>query len=203
MKSCILFDHSAYATRPGVAPAGELLFFASPKKPNEKKGDPTVCDPSLRYGHPAVLSQSGVSLKLAFGSDNRDPFSALPCAPQRIQKGWGSNTNSQKPQNALRAFCFPIRMSCLPPRPGWAEKRRAKRIRARACLSVASLHETPLGSSIASCPVAKRRGPRLRVAFLLGTFLWRSKEKCLACRGETRHPTSIRVAFTEQETTGK
>jgi len=29
-------------------------------------------------------------------------------------------------------------------------------------------------------------GPRLRVAFLLGTFLWRSKEKCLARRGETR-----------------
>ena len=45
---------------------------------------------------------------------------------------------------------------------------------------------TPLGSSTAGCPVAKRRGPRLRVAFLLGTFLWRSKEKCLARRGETR-----------------
>ena len=25
---------------PGLAPAGDLLFFASPKKPKEKKGDP-------------------------------------------------------------------------------------------------------------------------------------------------------------------
>ena len=38
--------------RPGLAPAGEVLFFASPKKSTQKKGDPTVCDPfaSLR-GH--------------------------------------------------------------------------------------------------------------------------------------------------------
>jgi hypothetical protein len=34
-------------------------------KPNEKKGDPAVCDPSLRYGHPAVLTADGVSLQLA------------------------------------------------------------------------------------------------------------------------------------------
>ncbi|MDP2031895.1 MAG: hypothetical protein Q8K29_00635, partial [Polaromonas sp.] len=35
-------------------------------------------------------------------------------------------------------------------------------------------------------PAAKRRDPDHRVAFLLGTFLWRDKEKCLARRGETR-----------------
>ena len=35
-----------------------------------------------------------------------------------------------------------------------------------------------------------RRGRRLRGAFLLGTFLWRSKEKYLARRGETRPPSS-------------
>jgi len=29
--------------------------------------------PSLRYGQPAVLAKSGVSLELAFGSDNREP----------------------------------------------------------------------------------------------------------------------------------
>ena len=28
------------ASMPGLAPAGDLLFFASPKKPKEKKGDP-------------------------------------------------------------------------------------------------------------------------------------------------------------------
>ena len=29
--------------------------------------------PSLRYGQPAVLTESGVELELAFGSDNRSP----------------------------------------------------------------------------------------------------------------------------------
>ena len=61
-----------FTTKPGLAPAGELLFFVSPKKPNEKKGDPTVCDPSLRYGQPAVLGPAGVSLN-SLRSDNRDP----------------------------------------------------------------------------------------------------------------------------------
>ena len=32
-----------------------------------------VWDPSLRYGQPAVLAESGVSLELAFGSNNREP----------------------------------------------------------------------------------------------------------------------------------
>jgi len=59
------------AHKPGLAPAGELLFFASPKKPNEKKGDPMVRVPPLRYGQPAVLAENGAGLELAFGSDNR------------------------------------------------------------------------------------------------------------------------------------
>ena len=37
------------------SPGGDSLFFASPKKSKQKKGDP-----SLRDGHPAVLALSGV-----------------------------------------------------------------------------------------------------------------------------------------------
>ena len=33
-----------------VAPAGDSLFFASPKKSKQKKGDPQSATPSLRYG---------------------------------------------------------------------------------------------------------------------------------------------------------
>jgi len=61
------------SNKPGLAPAGDLLFFASPKKPKEKKGDRMVWVPSLRYGQPAVLAENGVELELAFGSDNRSP----------------------------------------------------------------------------------------------------------------------------------
>jgi hypothetical protein len=48
-----------------VAAAGDLLFFASPKKSKQKKGDPGACVPSLRYGHLPVLSPAGVELELA------------------------------------------------------------------------------------------------------------------------------------------
>jgi hypothetical protein len=48
-----------------IAAAGDLHFFVSPKKPKEKKGDPTVCVPPLRCGQPAVLASSGVPLELA------------------------------------------------------------------------------------------------------------------------------------------
>ena len=47
-------------------PGGSSLFFGyRPKKSNQKKGDPAVCVPSLRFGQPAVLSKSGVTCKLA------------------------------------------------------------------------------------------------------------------------------------------
>jgi hypothetical protein len=47
--------------RPGLAPAGDSLSFASPKESKQRKGDPAVCDPPLRYGQPAVLAFRGVS----------------------------------------------------------------------------------------------------------------------------------------------
>jgi hypothetical protein len=41
------------------------LSFASPKESKPRKGDPTFCVPSLRYGQPAVLGPAGVPLALA------------------------------------------------------------------------------------------------------------------------------------------
>ena|GEM_PF-3605630 len=49
---------------PGLAgresPGGDSLSFASPKESKQRKGDPAVCVPSLRYGQPAVLASGGV-----------------------------------------------------------------------------------------------------------------------------------------------
>ena len=75
--------------KPGLAPAGEALFFVSPKKSPQKKGDPAVCVPGALCapGQPAVLAASGVLLKLAFGSNSRKPWSAGCCAPRRRQTG--------------------------------------------------------------------------------------------------------------------
>ncbi len=71
---------------PGL-PGGNSLFFASPKKSKQKKGDPAGWVPTLRFGQPAVLDKSGVPLELAFGSDNRGPLSAFVCAPRPSQNG--------------------------------------------------------------------------------------------------------------------
>ena len=45
--------------RPGLGPAADSLSFASPKESKQRKGDPTVCVPPLRYGQPAVLDVGG------------------------------------------------------------------------------------------------------------------------------------------------
>ncbi len=47
-----------------VRPAAHLLFLRCQEK-KAKEGDPTVCVPALRFGQPAVLASSGVSLELA------------------------------------------------------------------------------------------------------------------------------------------
>ena len=47
-----------------MRPAAHLLFLRRQEK-KAKEGDPTVCVPALRFGQPAVLASSGVSLKLA------------------------------------------------------------------------------------------------------------------------------------------
>ena len=47
-------------------PGGNSLFFCFAKrKVSKRKGDPAVCDPSLRFGYLAVLGSAGVTCKLA------------------------------------------------------------------------------------------------------------------------------------------
>ncbi len=81
---------------------------------------------------------------------------------------------------------------CWVSRPcGCAEERSGQRIRACDCLSAKrEFEQDPAGREHHRLPVAQRRDAATRVAFLWGTFLWRSKEKYLARRGETR-PASL------------
>ncbi|QEA11658.1 hypothetical protein FOZ74_00545 [Comamonas flocculans] len=50
--------------RPGLAPAGEALFFASPKKSAQKKGDPAVGVPCTALRGNLRRSRSGCAAKL-------------------------------------------------------------------------------------------------------------------------------------------
>jgi hypothetical protein len=74
---------------PGLAPAGDLLSFASPKESRQRKGDPAVCVPPLRYGQPAVLGESG-GPQNSLRSNSCGPDPAFSCAPRHSQRGLGS-----------------------------------------------------------------------------------------------------------------
>ncbi len=96
-----------------VRPVAHLLFFASPKKRRQKKGDPTGRVPSLRCGQPAMLAPGAVlrnslrSLR-SLRSDNRSKSEheawaccaahARPsrCASRHGQRGVQSRGRAQR-----------------------------------------------------------------------------------------------------------
>ncbi len=57
---------------PDFAPVATHFLLLRQEKVSKEKAT-LFFVPSLRYGHLAVLGQSGVSLELACGSDNREP----------------------------------------------------------------------------------------------------------------------------------
>ena len=194
--------------RPGLAPAGEALFFASPKKSTQKKGDPTVCGPC---GASCVGEFAGCAVELAtrcaLHSDNHGESDVEACV------SCGTHATPQTPRHrriqmgrCTTGLCFArpradeARQRARPGGPSVAMARdhpveagpRSAGFGGSgiALFERSEFSETPPNPSTAGCPVAQRRGPRRRVAFLLGTFLWRSKEKCLGRRAETRPPPS-------------
>ncbi len=117
---------------------------------------------------------------------------ALLGAARRVvgsRAGSDSGRESGSGEDAQSASSPPrIRICIRFPHPsGWAEERRQKRIRARDCLSRRRVRARPRFCRAPQVAPKRSAGdPDHRVAFLLGTFLWRRKEKCLARRGETR-----------------
>ena len=209
---------------PGLGPAADSLFFASPKKSKQKKGDPAVCDPcgaNLRRGVCGVRRGTRYALARCARTTTasqitkhaRSDAHATPQTPRRrrSQKGVGSPTaqqpNSPTATRAVAALGPDGRRRFAPrsARPSAAMARRDVRLRdpfrmrrgaQRPADQGSRLSERrrreferdPAGREHRRLPAAKRRDAACRVAFLLGTFLWRSKEKYLARRGETRPP---------------
>ena len=209
---------------PGLGPAADSLFFASPKKSKQKKGDPAVCDPcgaNLRRGVCGVRRGTRYALARCARTTTasqitkhaREGAHATPQTPRRrrSQKGVGSpkagQPNSPTATRAVAALGPDGRRRFAPrsARPSAAMARRDVRLRdpfrmrrgaQRSADQGSRLSERrrreferdPAGREHRRLPAAKRRDAACRVAFLLGTFLWRSKEKYLARRGETRPP---------------
>jgi hypothetical protein len=74
-----------------VRPAAQSLSFASPKESNQRKGDPAVCVPALRFGQPAVLAAGGVPLELGYRlRQSRSLIHPQLCSSAHTEGGWGT-----------------------------------------------------------------------------------------------------------------
>ena len=89
-----------------VAPAGDSLSFASPKESKQRKGDPTVCVPALRFGQPAVLASSGVSLELAALRFAQTIASPDPLAAALLGAYRGDGAQNSRTANIHPGHCF-------------------------------------------------------------------------------------------------
>ena len=95
--------------KPGLAPAGELLFFASPKKSNQKKGEPRPC----RLRGPLRYSQRSGHLQTRFAQTVQVPSSER-CSV--AQHGLMAGDTSRLVRFANFA---PVARSLRSPRGGW------------------------------------------------------------------------------------
>ena len=193
------------ASKPGLGPAADLRFFASPKKRRQKKGDPGARDLALRSRQPALLAQRGNAANSPAGSDMR-PSGATPlcCAARRGHRGGVGSGQRQSPAGHAVAcpcglwcwFSWCLSSQCRVAGPSSAGARGS----GLALSERSEFSQTPLDASSAG---NRTSGPDSRLAFLLLTFLWRSKEQVRrppgrnpACWSSTtsRKPTNRQTA---------
>jgi len=176
------------------APAGESLSFVSPKESNQRKGDPTVCVPPLRYGQPAVLGESGGpqnSLHFVALRQLR-PLSRFPLRSSAQPEGSGSGHRCARPsmpnRPSLRSAGVkdpgPVR-SYTPHKdapwrvdshPLWL-RRGAQRFadQGSQLFERSEFCETPRNASTAGCP-ERSAGSQTVGSPFFAYFLWRDKE---------------------------
>ena len=77
-------------------PGGNSLFFCVAKrKVSKRKGDPMVWVPTLRFGQPAVLAESGVALELAALRQSRALIRFRLCSSAKPD-GWSERKTASK-----------------------------------------------------------------------------------------------------------
>jgi len=123
-----------------VAPAGDLLSFASPKESKQRKGDPQSATPALRYGATCVVAAAGCAVELALRcarrSDNHGESVheawALrrPCSPRNrpaagaASRGWtAEHPTAEQPHGPLLRSAPPAQRVALSPARGGRAQR--------------------------------------------------------------------------------
>ena len=192
---------------PGLGPAADSLFFASPKKSKQKKGDPAVCDPcgaNLRRGVCGVRRGTRYALARCARTTTasqltrhaRSDAHAHPAtAPPQAQPDGGGERTSQHPHGPLlRSAQSAQRAALAPGRCGPSEAMARMDVRFRVPFRMrrgaqrpadqgsrlserSEFERDPAGREHRRLPAAKRRDAACRVAFSWLTFFWRGKRK--------------------------
>ena len=151
-------------------PGGKSLSFASPKESNQRKGDPQSgpLRGSLKYRQETENLET-CQLRCLRTSKFFNPSPADISSPARTggENGFGFGFG----------FGFGLGFYGLQVPSVCAEERRSRRIRARACLSEASLHATPAEPSTARYPKRSEGSQTAGSPFLLLTLLLAKQKK--------------------------
>ncbi len=178
----------------GFVPAADSLSFASPKESKQRKGDPAVCVPTLRYGQPALLTKRGrYANSLRSNTRLADPrFAALLGA----YRGGSPYHPAQQPEHGfkqVRAMARTCGLRFLPSEfcihgyRRYEETRSAGEAGQGLALSERSeFSQTPVAPSIAVCP---RSGPT-NPARLFFAYFHLAKQKKVS-RPPGRDPASL------------
>ena len=203
---------------PGVA-RRPVTFFCFAKRKSPKKRRPAVRVPALRFGQPAVLEPSGVSLELAtlrFAQTIAipDPLASALLGPARtgqLGAGAGTNTNKDTPwrvlvSSGIRYWYSAVGISSPRSHPLWMRRgAQGQTDQGWRCLSEAQRSEfsqTLAGPSTAGCPQRSGGTQQPGSPFLLLTFLLAKQKKSELPPGNPR-PTALGNERPARARTGK
>ncbi len=166
-------------------PGGNSLFFVSPKKSKQKKGDPMVWDPfAAAQGQPAVLAENGVELELAALRQSlalirfRLRSSAQP-------DGWWGRERERAPAGSRFARPRLPESDFSPQSPfGRAEQRRWRRCQGRQLFEPKASSADPRRNRAAQVARSEAEGPGQSGRLVFGDFLLATQKK-VTCRRAT------------------
>ena len=186
---------------PGLGPAAASLFFASPKKSKQKKGEPGVRSPALRSGVPCAARNRREAQKLGplalrhLSLLIRRP---LRCSARPQRRGAGTSASRD-----ARAMVSVIRSKPVLPSEGLKAPGSLAVMRRRVAQGQAGkgaqmsepegrVSARPAWAEQRSVPVAQRRDDASGSPFF-AYFLWRSKESRGAAGRTSRPPPSRKL----------
>ena len=171
---------------PGLAPAGDLLSFASPKESKQRKGDPTVCDPFAALRGNLRCSRFAGSRRTRFAQTAASPDPRNAALLGAARGGWRQHgpllrsAPCHKGAARLCGWCWYYRaersegLSQIP--SGCAEERRWRRDQGRSCLSEASSAD-PRRSRAPQVARSEAEGRRQQGRLFFAYFLLAKQKK--------------------------